>query len=48
MPVSFFVDAAMLADKDARGTTHITLSYTFYPVARPKPGLAEKRDGKTG
>lgn len=40
-PVSFFVDPQIENDKDARGTTHITLSYTFYPVA-PKPGLAEK------
>ncbi|RTL72730.1 MAG: cytochrome c oxidase assembly protein [Hyphomicrobiales bacterium] len=47
MPVSFFVDPAIVNDKDARGTTHITLSYTFYPVA-PKPSVAEKRDGKTG
>ncbi|MDX2204821.1 MAG: cytochrome c oxidase assembly protein [Hyphomicrobiaceae bacterium] len=47
MPVSFFIDPAIVNDKDARGTTHITLSYTFYPVV-PKPGLAQKRDGKTG
>lgn len=47
MPVSFFVDPAILNDKDAKGTTHITLSYTFYPVA-PKPAVAEKRNGKTG
>jgi cytochrome c oxidase assembly protein subunit 11 len=40
-PVSFFIDPQMLDDKDARDTTHITLSYTFYPVVAPRPGLAE-------
>ena len=40
MPVSFFIDPQIVGDKDARGATHITLSYTFYPVAPPKPGLA--------
>jgi cytochrome c oxidase assembly protein subunit 11 len=44
-PVSFFVDPQIANDKDARGTTHITLSYTFYPVTPPKPGLAEKAAG---
>jgi cytochrome c oxidase assembly protein subunit 11 len=39
MPVSFFVDPQIVSDKDAGATTHITLSYTFYPV-QPKPGLA--------
>jgi cytochrome c oxidase assembly protein subunit 11 len=39
MPVSFFVDPEIVSDKDAGSTTHITLSYTFYPV-QPKPGLA--------
>lgn len=48
MPVSFFIDPDIVNDKDARTETHLTLSYTFYPVAQPKPGLAEKRDGKTG
>jgi len=47
MPVSFYIDPAILKDKDARGTTHITLSYTFYPVA-PKPGVAAKRNGAAG
>ena len=42
LPVSFFIDPQIVNDKDARGVTHITLSYTFYPVAAPKPGLAEK------
>jgi cytochrome c oxidase assembly protein subunit 11 len=45
MPVSFFVDPQMVGDKDAGGVTHITLSYTFYPVAPPQPGLAAKPDG---
>ena len=34
-------DPRMVDDKDAGDVTHITLSYTFYPVT-PKPGLAEK------
>jgi len=45
LPVSFFVDPQIVHDKNAGGTTHITLSYTFYPVASKsgaKPGLAEK------
>ena len=45
MPVSFFVDPQIVGDKDARGVTHITLSYTFHPVAPPQPGLAEKPSG---
>jgi len=44
MPVSFFIDPQIASDKDARGVTDITLSYTFYPVA-PKPGMAETPAG---
>lgn len=36
MPVSFFVDPEILKDPDAAGIKEITLSYTFYPVDKPK------------
>jgi len=36
MPVSFFVDPQMTADKDAFWVRHITLSYTFYTATAPK------------
>ena len=43
LPVSFFVDPQIAADKDAHAVTHITLSYTFYPIsASAAPGVAGK------
>ena len=36
MPVSFYIDPAIMADKDGRRVSEITLSYTFYPVDKPK------------
>jgi cytochrome c oxidase assembly protein subunit 11 len=35
--VTFFVDPAYARDGDLDTTSTITLSYTFYPVARPAP-----------
>ena len=35
MPVTYFVDPAILDDPDARKIEEITLSYTFFPVAKP-------------
>ena len=38
MPVSFFVDPAMLEDRDAQGVRQITLSYTMHPSAPAAAG----------
>jgi cytochrome c oxidase assembly protein subunit 11 len=46
LALSFFIDPEIVGDKDARGVTHVTVSYTFYPVAAP--GVAEKQTSRSG
>lgn len=40
MPVSFYVDPAMVDDIEARGTGEITLSYTMFRAELPEASLA--------
>ena len=40
MPVTFFVDPAMVDDDDARRVRNITLSYTFYETPLPETQAA--------
>lgn len=37
MPVVFFIDPDIAQDADGSGIKEITLSYTFYPVDKPRP-----------
>jgi cytochrome c oxidase assembly protein subunit 11 len=48
MPVSFFVDPAMLEDPNAREVKQITLSYTFFRDEAATAELARKRAGAAG
>jgi cytochrome c oxidase assembly protein subunit 11 len=48
MPVSFFVDPAMVKDKDAEKVQNITLSYTFHRVEKPKQSAEAATEVKTG
>lgn len=42
MPVTYFVDKAILDDPQARKIDEITLSYTFFPVDRPDTPAAAR------
>jgi cytochrome c oxidase assembly protein subunit 11 len=41
MPVSFFIDPAILKDRDAKTVRDMTLSYTFYKVKKPRREQAD-------
>jgi cytochrome c oxidase assembly protein subunit 11 len=41
MPVSFFVDPALVEDVEGRGVHTITLSYTMHPADLPETALAD-------
>jgi cytochrome c oxidase assembly protein subunit 11 len=45
MPVSFFVDPAILDDPDANRLQEITLSYTFFKVNKPVNAAAGQPAG---
>lgn len=48
MPVTFFVDPAIVDDRDAKYTKVITLSYTFYEIDLPEKQAALAQDNETG
>lgn len=48
LPVSFFIDPAIEQDADGAQIKDITLSYTFYPVDKPKDRVTIAPDGKAG
>ncbi len=42
MPVSFFIDPAIVKDIDGAKVRNITLSYTFFPVDKPRSAKSEQ------
>ena len=47
MPVTYFIDRAILDDPQAKKIDEITLSYTFFPVDTPPAGGAGDTNGAT-
>ncbi len=47
MPVSFFIDTAILKDRDAKTVRDMTLSYTFFKVQKPTRDQAASAPAKT-
>lgn len=47
MPVTFYVDPEIVADRDAKYTHTITLSYTFYEIDLPDQQAALAPDAET-
>src|SRR3954466_9040973 len=48
MPVVFYVDPKLAADRDNDGLNSITLSYTFYPVRNAEPVASTEPDRRKG
>ncbi len=47
MPVTFYVDPAIVTDRDASGVHRITLSYTFHEIDLPEVAQAGLRSGES-